>query len=162
MTNNKLTLGFSPCPNDTFIFDAMVHGKIDTEGLNFDVVMTDVEELNKMAFKKQLDITKMSFYAYAHLTKEYLLLDSGSALGNNCGPLLISKINHQPSTINHLKIAIPGKYTTANFLFSIAFPEAKNKASIPFDQIENALLTSCYFIFVTHQFLLNILHMAVL
>jgi 1,4-dihydroxy-6-naphthoate synthase len=87
----KLSLGFSPCPNDTFIFDAMVHGKIDTEGLEFDVFMADVEELNQKAFAKELDITKLSYHAYAYLLDDYVLLDAGSALGNNCGPLLIAK-----------------------------------------------------------------------
>src|ERR1700741_79974 len=91
MNNSPITLGFSPCPNDCFIFDAMIHGKIDTEGLQFIVVMEDVEALNKKAFKGELDITKLSFFAFAHLTHEYALLNAGSALGFNCGPLLISK-----------------------------------------------------------------------
>ena len=87
----KLTLGFSPCPNDTFIFDALIHGRIDTEGLEFEVFLGDVEELNRRAFAADLDITKLSYHAYAHLTNDYVLLDAGSALGNNCGPLLIAK-----------------------------------------------------------------------
>ena len=87
----KLTLGYSPCPNDTFIFDAMIHGKIDTEGLEFDVLLADVEQLNQMAFNGELDITKLSYHAYAYLIDQYVLLDAGSALGNNCGPLLIAK-----------------------------------------------------------------------
>jgi 1,4-dihydroxy-6-naphthoate synthase len=86
----KLTLGFSPCPNDTYIFDAMIHGKIDTEGLEFEVLLADVEELNQKAFKGELDITKLSYHAYAYLTEKYVLLDAGSALGHNCGPLLIA------------------------------------------------------------------------
>ena len=135
----KLTLGFSPCPNDTFIFDAMVHGKIDTEGLVFDVTMADVEVLNQKAFEKEFDITKLSYYAYAYLIKDYVLLDAGSALGNNCGPILISKKEMRESEISKLKIAIPGKYTTANFLLSLAFPEAKNKTEMQFSEIENAI-----------------------
>ena len=121
----KLTLGFSPCPNDTFIFDALVHHKIDTEGLEFEVVFGDVEQLNKWAFQGKLDITKLSYNAFTHCVNDYMLLDSGSALGNNCGPLLIKK----PNTIltAKSKIAIPGKYTTANMLLSIAFPEYQNK-----------------------------------
>ena len=87
----QLTLGYSPCPNDTFIFDAMVHGKIDTEGLSFNVRLGDVEELNQMAFDGKLDITKLSYHAYAYLIDQYVLLDAGSALGNNSGPLLIAK-----------------------------------------------------------------------
>jgi len=137
---NLLTLGISPCPNDTFIFDAMIHGKIDTEELSFDVVMTDVEELNQKAFQKELDITKLSFHAYAYVIDDYVLLNAGSALGNNCGPLLISNTNHQPSTINQLKIAIPGKYTTANLLFSLAYPNAQNKVEMSFSEIEEAVL----------------------
>jgi 1,4-dihydroxy-6-naphthoate synthase len=136
----KLSLGFSPCPNDTFIFDAMVHGKIDTEGLEFEVLLADVEELNQKAFAKELDITKLSYHAFAYLLNDYTLLDAGSALGNNCGPLLIAKKNLSPEEINQAKIAIPGKYTTANFLLSLAFPEAQNKVETLFSDIENAVL----------------------
>ena len=81
-----ITLGFSPCPNDCFIFDAMLHGKIDTEGLEFKVFMEDVETLNQKTFRGELDVTKLSYHAYAHLGKKYQLLNSGCALGNNCGP----------------------------------------------------------------------------
>lgn len=136
----KLSLGFSPCPNDTFIFDAMVHGKIDTEGLEFEVLLADVEELNQKAFAKELDITKLSYHAFAYLLNDYTLLDAGSALGNNCGPLLIAKKNLSQEEINQAKIAIPGKYTTANFLLSLAFPEAQNKVETLFSDIENAVL----------------------
>lgn len=144
MNQSTITLGFSPCPNDCFIFDAMLHGKIDTEGLEFKVYMEDVETLNQKAFKGELDVTKLSYHAYAHLVKTYQLLNAGSALGNNCGPLLISKsdnISHLTSDISHLKIAIPGKYTTANFLLSLAFPEAKNKVEMVFSEIEDAVLS---------------------
>lgn len=139
----KLTLGFSPCPNDTFIFDAMVHSKIDTEGLEFDVVMADVEELNLRAFRGELDITKLSYHAMGHLLDDYILLNSGSALGQNCGPLLVrkSEIRNQKQEISDLKIAIPGKYTTANFLLSLAYPNASNKVELLFSDIENAVLS---------------------
>ena len=123
----KLTLGFSPCPNDTFIFDAMVHGRIDTEGLEFDYFLTDVEELNRKALTATVDITKISYHAYAYVAKDYLILDSGSALGHRNGPLLISKRRVGISELPKLRIAIPGKYTTANLLFSIAWPEVINK-----------------------------------
>jgi 1,4-dihydroxy-6-naphthoate synthase len=142
--NSKLTLGFSPCPNDCFIFDALIHHKIDTEGLEFEVIMEDVEALNQKAFKGVLDITKLSYHAYAHLTKSYQLLNAGSALGNNCGPLLISKNNSFSdikSQISNLTIVIPGKYTTANFLLSLAFPDAKNKIETLFSDIEDAVLS---------------------
>lgn len=146
--NNKLSIGFSPCPNDTFIFDALVHHKIDTEGLDFEVYLGDVEDLNQKAFNNELDITKLSYHAYGHLTHNYVLLDAGSALGAGCGPLLITKtttlhsslIPH-PSSLSTLKIAIPGKYTTANFLLSIAHPEATNKVEMLFSDIEDAVLS---------------------
>ena len=136
----RLTLGFSPCPNDTFIFDALVHRKIDTEGLEFEVFMADVELLNQRAFNSELDITKLSFHAYAYLIESYVLLNSGSALGDNCGPILIAKKTLSKREISKKKIAIPGKYTTANFLLSLAFPNAKNKEEILFSNIEQKLL----------------------
>lgn len=137
-----MTIGFSPCPNDTFIFDAMIHGKIDTEGLVFEAIMEDVEALNQKAFKAELDITKLSYHAYAYLTEKYILLHSGSALGNNCGPLLITKkINENwLQNIENMSIAIPGKYTTANFLLGYAFPQAKNKVEKLFSNIEKSIL----------------------
>jgi len=134
----KLTLGFSPCPNDTFIFDALVHHKIDTEGLEFEVVFGDVEQLNKWAFQGKLDITKLSYNAFTHCVNDYALLDSGSALGNNCGPLLIKK----PNTIltKESKIAIPGRYTTANMLLGVSFSDYQNKVETLFSEIENDVL----------------------
>src|SRR6195952_4162034 len=139
----KLSLGFSPCPNDTFIFDAMIHHKIDTEGLDFDVFYDDVETLNQKAMRGELDITKLSYHAFAYVTDKYVLLDSGSALGFGVGPLLITKqtdISNLISNIADLKIGIPGKYTTANFLLGLAFPEAQNKQIMVFSEIEDALL----------------------
>ena len=136
----KLTLGFSPCPNDTFIFDAMVHGRIDTEGLEFDYFLADVEELNRKSLASEVDITKISYHAYAYAAKNYLILDSGSALGYNNGPLLISKRIINSSDLADKRIAIPGKYTTANLLFSIAWPDAVNKTEYLFSDIEDALL----------------------
>lgn len=143
----KLTLGFSPCPNDTFIFDALIHHKIDTEGLEFEVFYDDVETLNQKALRGELDITKLSFHAFAYVANQYALLDAGSALGFGVGPLLISK-NHfegsadpQLQTPNSkLKIGIPGKYTTANFLLGIAYPHLQNKQELVFSEIESALL----------------------
>ena len=136
----KLSLGFSPCPNDTFIFDAMIHQKIDTEGLEFEVVMEDVEKLNQKAFLGGLDITKLSYHAFAFVLDKYALLQSGSALGNNCGPLLIAKRALSEDEIKSAKIAIPGKYTTANFLLNLAYPENNNKVEMLFSNIENAVL----------------------
>ncbi len=138
----KLTLGFSPCPNDTFIFDALIHHKIDTEGLEFEVFYDDVETLNQKAFSKTLDITKLSFHAFAFALADYVLLDAGSALGFGVGPLLISRqeLSDLESKIANLQTAIPGKYTTANFLFSLAFPQAVNKKEMLFSDIEDAVL----------------------
>lgn len=138
----KLTLGFSPCPNDTFIFDALVNKKIDTEGLDFEVVLEDVETLNQWALKGKLDITKLSFPAFFQNPETYILLNSGAALGKGVGPLLISKQNIQYSTFNiqHSIIALPGKNTTANLLFSFAYPDAKNKRFMIFSAIEEAVL----------------------
>ncbi|AYL98605.1 menaquinone biosynthesis family protein [Mucilaginibacter celer] len=148
----KLTLGFSPCPNDTFIFDALIHHKIDTEGLEFEVFYDDVETLNQKAFRGELDITKLSYHAFAYVTDKYVLLDSGSALGFGVGPLLISDLeisieDMEKNQINDPKsgkrvpvIGIPGKYTTANFLLGLAFPEATNKKEIVFSEIEDSVL----------------------
>ena len=138
----RLTLGFSPCPNDCFMFDAMVHRRIDLEGLEFDVRMADIEALNAAAFAGQIDVTKLSFHAYAYCIGNYVLLDAGSALGRNCGPLLISKreISRDEVARGDLQIAIPGKYTTANFLLSLAFPRATRKSQLLFSDIESAVL----------------------
>jgi 1,4-dihydroxy-6-naphthoate synthase len=135
-----LSLGFSPCPNDTFIFDALLHGKIDTEGLDFEVFMEDVEALNQRAFSNNIHITKLSYHAFAHLTEQYDLLDAGSALGNNCGPLLIARTHQTPEALQKARIAIPGRMTTANFLLGLAFPQAQNKEIFLFSDIENAVL----------------------
>jgi len=139
----KLTLGFSPCPNDTFIFDALVNKKIDSEGLEFTVVPEEVETLNQWSFENKLDITKLSFPAFFQNADNYVLLNSGAALGKGVGPLLISKQIIQPSTFNiqQASIALPGKNTTANLLFSFAYPEAKNKTFMRFDKIEDSVLS---------------------
>jgi 1,4-dihydroxy-6-naphthoate synthase len=138
----KLSLGFSPCPNDCFMFDAIVNRRIDLEGLSFDVRMDDVEALNKAAFAGGVDVTKLSYHAYAYCADRYVLLDAGSALGRNCGPLLISKRPIAPEDVaaGHLRIAIPGQYTTANFLLGLAFPAARDRTELVFSEIEPALL----------------------
>lgn len=136
----KLTLGYSPCPNDCFIFDALVHKKIDTEGLDFEVQLEDVESLNRMALNAELDITKLSFHAYAYVMRDYILLRAGSALGFNCGPLLISKREFSDPAREIRTVAIPGKMTTANFLLSLAFPQLKDKREYVFSDIEDAVL----------------------
>lgn len=135
-----LTLGFSTCPNDTFIFDALVHKKIDTEGLDFKVVLADVEELNRNAFAGNIDITKLSYHAFATVAGNYKLLNSGSALGYKNGPLLIANRKIATSEMAGLSVAIPGKHTTANLLFSIFFPQVKAKREFLFSNIEEAIL----------------------
>jgi 1,4-dihydroxy-6-naphthoate synthase len=102
--------------------------------------MEDVEALNRRAFAGELAITKLSYHAFAHLTEQYALLDAGSALGNNCGPLLIAKKPLTDAEVNAARIAIPGKMTTANFLLSMAFPAAENKTEVLFSDVEDAVL----------------------
>ncbi len=136
----KLTLAYSPCPNDTFIFDALAHQKIDTEGLTFEIIHDDVESLNRNALEGNYDITKLSYHAYAYVSANYQLLTAGSALGRGCGPLMISKDDIPRSKIEFCLIGIPGKLTTANFLLSMAFPEAATKKEMVFNTIEDGLL----------------------
>lgn len=137
----KLTLGFSPCPNDTFIFDALVNKKIDTDGLEFDAILEDVETLNNWSFEEKLDITKLSYPAFFQNLDKYVLLNAGAALGKGVGPLLISKHNIQStSNFQDCTIALPGKNTTANLLFSFAYPAAKNKNHMIFSSIEESVL----------------------
>jgi 1,4-dihydroxy-6-naphthoate synthase len=134
-----LTLGFSPCPNDTFIFDALVNGKIDTEGLHFSPYLEDIQTLNAWAPQAKLDITKLSFPAFFPQTGVYSALNSGAALGKGVGPLLIAKNEVNLEEIGSLKIAIPGEATTANFLLSYAFPAVMNKIPLLFSSIEDAV-----------------------
>lgn len=139
----KIEIAYSPCPNDCFIFDALIHKRIDTRGYDFVPVLADVETLNMAAFEERFDVTKLSYHAYAYCCEKYAMLTSGSALGNNCGPLLISKrgISQAEIANGDLTIAIPGKYTTANFLFGLAFPDARKKLEMTFSMIEEAVLS---------------------
>ncbi|HKP32054.1 MAG TPA: 1,4-dihydroxy-6-naphthoate synthase [Chitinophagaceae bacterium] len=142
MNKHRFSIGFSPCPNDTFIFDALVNNKIDVSPFTFDVHLEDVETLNQWAIEGKLDISKVSFGVYPHILHQYELLNSGSALGKGVGPLLISKkeINDLDAKIDHLTIALPGKNTTAHLLFSSAFPSAHHKRFVLFSEIEDAVL----------------------
>lgn len=153
----KLTLGFSPCPNDTFIFDALVNKKIDTQGLGFEVLLEDVQTLNNRAINGKLDFSKISYGVLPLVLNEYVLLKSGGALGKGVGPLLIAKpgaaghgakneeaqftLSTLQSYISNATIAVPGENTTANMLFSLAFPGASNKRYLVFNQIEDAVLS---------------------
>ncbi|WP_153799619.1 1,4-dihydroxy-6-naphthoate synthase [Foetidibacter luteolus] len=137
----KYTLGFSPCPNDTFIFDALVNGKIDMQGLDFEVVLEDVQTLNNWALQGRLDFSKISYGVLPLVVQQYVLLNSGGALGQGVGPLLITNDNTlTEATIQDAVVAIPGKNTTAHLLFSLAFPEMHNKQFKVFHEIEDWLL----------------------
>ena len=135
------TLGFSPCPNDTFIFDALVNKKIDTEGLDFDVLLEDVETLNQWAMEGKLDISKISYGVLPLVLDRYELLDAGGALGKGVGPLLISRVPIPLKDIGACSIAIPGQRTTAHLLFSLAFPAARHKEFMLFSDIETAVIS---------------------
>lgn len=137
----KLTLGFSPCPNDTFIFDALVNNKIDTRGLQFDVVLDDVQKLNEWAVAGKLDITKLSYGVLPLVLDRYIVLNSGSALGKGVGPLLIQQPGIKNKMVEDCTVALPGENTTANLLFSLAYPNAKNKVFLRYDAIEDFVLS---------------------
>jgi 1,4-dihydroxy-6-naphthoate synthase len=134
----KLTIGFSPCPNDTFIFDALVNKKIDTEGLQFEPVLEDVQTLNEWALQGKLDISKISYGVLPLLLDNYIVLNAGGALGKGVGPLLITK--NSTKDVSEMTIAIPGEHTTAHMLFSLAYPNARQKKFMVFSAIEDAVL----------------------
>lgn len=136
----KIRIGFSPCPNDTFIFDALVNGKIDTKGYQFEPVLADVEELNRMAIEGDLDITKISVGAYPFVANNYVMLDSGAALGNGVGPLLVTASGNFDPQDGEARVAIPGVSTTANLLLTLFMPHLKNKQPMLFSEIESAVL----------------------
>lgn len=136
----KFSLGFSPCPNDTFIFDALVNKKIDTKGFEFDVVLEDVQTLNQWSLQGKLDFSKISYGVLPLITEQYKVLNSGGALGKGVGPLLIAKNAFSKEDLGNMLVAIPGKNTTAHLLFSLAFPNATNKVFKIFHEIENAVL----------------------
>jgi 1,4-dihydroxy-6-naphthoate synthase len=139
----KLSLGISPCPNDTYIFDAMLHGKIDTEGLEFIPRLEDVETLNHLAIEGSLDISKVSYGVVFQLLSKYRILEAGSALGKGVGPLFVSKkIGHEKEIDSStITVALPGINTTAHLLFSLAYPEIKNKTFVPFHVIEDMVIS---------------------
>jgi len=139
MSNQTLSIGYSTCPNDTFIFDALINGKIDTQGYTFETILTDVEELNVKSFDESLDITKLSIFAYSQVADKYQILDAGSALGTKNGPLLISKKKINVYQLEKYKIAIPGKHTTANFLLTALFPNITDTVEMVFSDIIPAM-----------------------
>ena len=125
-----LSLGYSPCPNDTFIFYALVHGKIDAGGLQFKEILLDVETLNQMAVKGELDITKASYNAFGNLREDYCLLRSGGALGRGCGPLVVASKECEMKDLKGKTIAIPGELTTAYLLLQLYDPSFKNNIKV--------------------------------
>ncbi|HQS25525.1 MAG TPA: 1,4-dihydroxy-6-naphthoate synthase [Sediminibacterium sp.] len=135
----KFSLAFSPCPNDTFIFDALVNQKIDTKGITFEVFLEDVQTLNEWAIQGKMDFSKISYGVWNKVNHQYSLLNSGGALGKGVGPLLITKPGNINS-VNDMTIAIPGENTTAHLLFSLAYPNATKKVFKVFHEIENAVL----------------------
>lgn len=138
---NPLTLGFSPCPNDTFMFYPLVHGLVDTGGISFNERLEDVETLNKLAVKGVLDVTKVSYAALGHFREQYALLRAGSALGRGCGPLLVAKEPLDPAALQGKTIAIPGRYTTAHLLMRLYAPDLTTFLEMPFHEIMDAVMT---------------------
>ncbi len=135
----KLTIGYSSCPNDTFIFYALIHGKVRIPGIEFREQLEDVETLNRMALDGRLDITKISYHALGLLREHYALLRSGGALGRGCGPLIVAKAGASLSDLKRGLIAIPGKLTTAYLLLRLYDPSLTNIAVMSFDRIMNAV-----------------------
>lgn len=135
-----LSLGYSPCPNDTFIFYALVHGKIDTGDLGFKEILLDVETLNQMAVKGELDITKVSYNAFGNLRDDYCLLRSGGALGRGCGPLVVASKECEMKDLKGKTIAIPGELTTAYLLLQLYEPDFRSNVKVmPFHEIMGAV-----------------------
>ena len=142
MTYSKLNIAFSTCPNDTFMFDALVNRRLKSLNFSVEVQLADIEELNRLTMAGEPDISKVSYAAYPAISDKYQLLSAGSALGYKNGPLIISKTKIYSAELVDVKMAIPGKMTTANFLLSILFPEVKNKSEYLFSDIEEAVLSN--------------------
>lgn len=136
----KLTLNISTCPNDTFMFDAAVHGRIDTEGLSFELNLADIEQLNSAAIKGEADITKLSYAVYPLIKTNYKILNSGSALGRGNGPLLVSRHKIYTDELSDAHVAIPGLHTTANLLLERLFPSIKSKQAYLFSDVAEAVM----------------------
>jgi 1,4-dihydroxy-6-naphthoate synthase len=137
--DRPLTIGFSPCPNDTFIFYALVHGKVTVPGVAFRERLEDVETLNRLALEGALDITKISYHALGRLREQYALLRSGGALGRGCGPLIVARPGRGLDDIGAGSIAIPGELTTAYLLLRLYDPRITNTVVMAFDRIMQAV-----------------------
>jgi 1,4-dihydroxy-6-naphthoate synthase len=135
-----LSLGYSPCPNDTFIFYALTHGRVDTGDLEFNEVLEDVETLNQMARLSRLDVTKASYHAFGHLREQYCLLRSGGALGKGCGPLVVAREDWSMEDLAGRTVAVPGRLTTASLLLQIHDASVEmNTKVVPFHLIIDAV-----------------------
>ena len=139
MKSREITLGFSPCPNDTFIFEAIINHRLNVNPFRFQTIIEDVETLNKLALKSEIEVLKVSAATYPFISSEYLILNSGSALGLGVGPLLVSRSPVDPWNLHSMKVAVPGLHTTANLLLSIFFPQITNKEVMIFSNIEQAV-----------------------
>lgn len=137
--DKRLTLGFSPCPNDTFIFHALVKGLLRIDGIAFDERLLDVEQLNRLALSAELDVTKVSFHLYGHIRDRYTLLSAGAALGRGCGPILVSREDFAINALRDKPVALPGRYTTAALLLRLFAPQLENLVYMPFNRIMPAV-----------------------
>jgi 1,4-dihydroxy-6-naphthoate synthase len=136
---NTLTIGYSPCPNDTFIFYALTNDKVRVPGIAFREQLEDVETLNRMALEGRLDITKISYHALGHLREQYALLRSGGALGQGCGPLIVAKAGTTLEDMKKGAVAVPGRLTTASLLLRLYDPSITNVVVMAFDRIMDAV-----------------------
>jgi 1,4-dihydroxy-6-naphthoate synthase len=137
---HPLTLGFSPCPNDTFIFHALVHGLVETSGLGFHERLEDVETLNRLVLGGGLDVSKISYGLLGFVRDDYVLLRTGGALGRGCGPLLVAREELAVETLRGRRIAVPGRYTTAFLLLRLFDPSLDDFLFLPFHEIMPAVV----------------------
>lgn len=135
----RLSLGYSPCPNDTFLFYALAHRRLDLSGLAFDIRLEDVETLNQAAERGEFAVSKLSFGALGHLQGTYGLLRSGAALGRGCGPLIVARPDFKPEMLIDAAVAVPGMWTTARLLLGLYAPEIRDLTAMPFDRIMPAV-----------------------
>ncbi len=136
----QLTFGYSPCPNDTFMFNAIAHATVGIDGFRMQPVLHDVETLNGMALDAQLDVSKLSFYAWLKVKDRYRLLDSGAAMGFGCGPVLVARKPLKPAEIHHCRVVLPGRWTTAHLLFRLWAPEVQKRYFVAYDRIFDELI----------------------
>lgn len=137
----ELTFGYSPCPNDTFMFNAIAHGDVGVDGYKIKPVLHDVETLNGMALDEVLDVTKLSFYAWLKVKDRYRLLDSGAAMGFGCGPVLVARKSLKQAEIQHCRVVLPGRLTTAHLLFRLWAPGAHQRFFTSYDRVFDEILS---------------------